>query len=268
MNARVLIVAGVVAVAPLAARADECRVTASSIGDDFEAMVKAPFHMNHDAAVKTAVAATGIGASMIWLDAPVDNLVTSDAPVWKPVHTFASLTDWYGESGGHALIVSAGLVGAVALGGWLADEDRMLDTAAIMGESVVFTSAITYVGKMILGRKRPYNDEGPHRFEWFVSPGNDASVSFPSGHASTAFALAGAGAGRHPYWYVQVPAYALATSAALQRIDVRDHWLSDVLAGSLLGYAVSSFLVDRYHCDTEDAGNGGAAMSLSFTVLF
>jgi undecaprenyl-diphosphatase len=264
------IAAGALIVALLAApasRAGDCRVTWDSVGKDAEALVKAPFTMTGQGAVQTAVAGAAIGASMIWLDGPADRLVRENARAWQPAHKLASLTSWYGESGTHLLIVSAGLVGVVAAGGYFSDDDRMLDTAAIMGEAVVFSGIIGYAGKALFGRRRPYNDEGPHRFEWFVSPGNEPSVSFPSGHASTAFALAGAGAGRYPYWYVQIPAYVLATSAALQRMDARKHWASDVLAGGLLGYAVANFLVDRYDCGSAEPG-GAATLSLSFSMAF
>jgi membrane-associated phospholipid phosphatase len=208
-----------------------------------------------------------IGGTMIWVDAPVDRMVRDNARAWEPLRRFSHLTSWYGKSGRNAFIVSAAITGAVAAGGWLSDDDRMVDTAAIMAESVVFTTVLTYAGKMLFGRKRPYNNEGPHQFEWFVGPGNEPSVSFPSGHASTAFALAGAGAGRYPYWYVQVPAYALAASAGLQRIDTRKHWTSDVIAGAVLGYAVSTFLVDRYNCDDPESG-GTPAMSVSLGFRF
>ncbi len=266
--ATILVAIPLLAIPAAPARADSCReVTWSSIGEDAGELVKAPFHMDEDAALKTTAALAGIGASMIWLDAPLDHLVVTNAPAWQPAHRLASLTSWYGRSGGHAALVTAGIVGTVAAAGWLADEDRMVDTAAIMGEAVVFATVITYAGKTVFGRRRPYNDEGPHRFRWFVAPGNEPSVSFPSGHSATAFALAGAGAGRHPHWYVQIPAYLLATSAGLQRMDTRMHWASDVLAGGLLGYAVSAFLVDRYACDTG-GGEEPPALSLSFGISF
>lgn len=251
------------------ARADSCRVTWSSIGDDAEALVKAPFEMDDEAWLRTAVAAAGIGATMIWVDGYADRLVREepDELPWVAARKLASLTNWYGKNGRNAMIVAAGLSGAVALGGYVADDDRMLDTGAIMAESVVFSMVITSVTKMIVGRKRPHDDSGPHSFEWFVGPFQREALSFPSGHAATAFALAGAGAGRYPHWYVQVPAYVLATSAALQRMDTRAHWASDVLTGGLLGYAVAAFLVDRYECEPGESG-GDPALSLSFSVSF
>jgi len=252
-----------------AVRADDCRdVTWESVGEDFEALLKAPFEMDEEGWIKTGVAFASVGATMIWADAPIDRVVQEQPAAWKPFHKLASLSNWYGRSGKNAFIVSAGVIGAVAVGGWLADEDRMVDTAAIMTESLVFSTAISGLAKVILGRKRPHADEGPHKFNWFVGPGDHESVSFPSGHTSTAFALAGAGAGRHPYWYVQIPAYTLAVSAGLQRIDSRAHWTSDVITGALIGYSVSAFLVDRYDCDPSESGGDAATLQLSFSLAF
>lgn len=274
MNTGLRIIAVLAFVAPAwsalpAARAEPCRVTWSSVGDDAGALVKAPFEMDDEAILRTAVAGAAIGASMIWADDYFDRLVREepDEMPWVAARKLASLTGWYGINGRNAMITAAGITGAVALAGYASDDDRMLDTAAIMAESVVFSMVITSVTKMIVGRKRPHDDSGPHDFEWFVGPFRREALSFPSGHAATAFALAGAGAGRYPHWYVQIPAYTLATSAALQRMDSRAHWASDVLTGGLVGYAVAAFLVDRYDCDPGASG-GDPALSLSFSVNF
>ncbi len=249
--------------------AESRRVTWSSVGDDAESLLEAPFEMDRDGVLRAAVAGAAIGASMLWLDERVDRLVRGDSGEWPwaAARRYSRLTTWYGESGTRALVVSSALVGAVAAGGYLADDDRMVDTAAIMGESVVFSTGLVYLTKMVFGRKRPYNDRGARSFEWFVSPRNEASLSFPSGHTATAFALAGAGAGRHPHWYVEFPAYALATAAALQRVDTRAHWTSDVIAGGLIGYAVAEFLVDRYE-NAGDARDGTKKVSVSLGVRF
>lgn len=271
MNVRVILtilLAAQVLLPVHSARAESPRVTWSSVGDDAKALAKTPFEMDHDAVLRTAIAGAAIGATMIWVDAGVDRLVREQpgAMPWRAARTLSWPAEWYGKNGRNALIVSAGITGAVALAGVASDDDRMLDTAGIMAESVVYSLVITGVIKMIVGRKRPHDDAGPHAFEWFVGPFRREALSFSSGHAATAFALAGAGAKRHPHWYVQVPAYTLATSAALQRMDTRAHWASDVLTGALLGYAISAFLVDRY--DDAPASEDGATLSLSFSVRF
>lgn len=70
--------------------------------------------------------------------------------------------------------------------------------------------------------------------------------SFPSGHASSAFALAGS-LGDAYGWVAGVPATALALAISVGRVSENAHWLSDVIAGSALGlfWAHASNNVDR-----------------------
>lgn len=60
------------------------------------------------------------------------------------------------------------------------------------------------------------------------------SQSFPSGHVSTSFATATV-LQRHFGWKAGVPAYALATYVAANRIQTRRHYLSDVIFGATVG---------------------------------
>jgi len=63
------------------------------------------------------------------------------------------------------------------------------------------------------------------------------SLSLPSGHSSTAFALATV-TQRHYGWKAGLPAYALAAGIGLSRIESNRHHLSDVIAGATLGTIV------------------------------
>lgn len=86
-----------------------------------------------------------------------------------------------------------------------------------------WTSAV----KSTVGRERPNGQD--HK-------------SFPSGHASNAFALA-AVAERHYGWKAGVPAYLLASAVAASRLQRNKHYLSDVVAGATLGYLVGRTVV-------------------------
>jgi membrane-associated phospholipid phosphatase len=67
------------------------------------------------------------------------------------------------------------------------------------------------------------------------------SASFPSGHASTAFAAAVAIALCHPR--LRLPALAIATAVAVSRVYLGVHYPSDVLVGALLGSAIGAATV-------------------------
>ena len=73
-------------------------------------------------------------------------------------------------------------------------------------------------------------------------PNGEDNLSFPSGHASNAFALAVV-AERHYGWKAGVPAYTLASLVAVSRLQRNKHYLSDVMAGATLGYIVGRTVV-------------------------
>ncbi len=252
------------------ARADDaCDVDWSSVGDDFEALFEAPFDMSEESAYLTLGVAAFTGASIIWWDDDVDAMVERrpDSFPYQALHQISRLASWYGESSKNAFIGYAAITGAVALGGWIADDDYVVDTAAIMAESGAFTFVLDAAVKLVVGRKRPYTGAGPHAFDFLVSPRDSDTQSFLSGHTAVAFAGAGAAAGRHPHWYVEIPAYTFAVAAGLQRIDTRQHWLSDVVSGAFFGYAISELLVDRHQCP-DDGDSGAAAPTVSVSFRF
>ncbi len=265
---RVLAFAGLLALASTHAYAEECDVTWDSVGEDFEALFEAPFHMDEETAYLTLGVTAVTGASIIWWDDDVDRYVQRkpDTMVYRSLHGLSRLASWYGENNRNALITYGAVIGAVALGGVIADDDYVLDTAAIMAESGAFSFVLNVAAKMIVGRARPHTELGPHDFNFLTSPKNSDMHSFLSGHTANAFALAGAAAGRHPHWYVEIPGYTFAVAAGLQRIDSRSHWLSDVVSGAFFGYAISELVVDRHECaGDEDGGDApGPTVSLSF----
>ncbi len=70
--------------------------------------------------------------------------------------------------------------------------------------------------------------------------------AFPSGHATSAYALAGSLAYSYG-WPVGVPAYAVASAIGIARIREARHWASDVVAGATIGtfWARASFKADE-----------------------
>jgi membrane-associated phospholipid phosphatase len=98
-----------------------------------------------------------------------------------------------------------------------------------------------YALKRVFGRERPFESDGETRFHPFSS-----HDSFPSGHATQAFSLASVVAMRAKGWIVPTIAYTAATLVALDRVNDRVHFASDVVAGAALGTAVGRFIVARH----------------------
>ena len=112
------------------------------------------------------------------------------------------------------------------------------DEASATAKSAVTAAAMTVganaLTKYTVGRARPLDEKGAAQFDGFAPAA--AQSSFASNHVAVAFALATPFAQA----YDQPWLYGLAASSALGRLQSREHWLSDTVAGGLLGYAVGS----------------------------
>lgn len=112
--------------------------------------------------------------------------------------------------------------------------------------------------KWLAGRHRPINlfEDGLFGFEFFKIVFTYESTSFPSGHSVTAFALATAISFIYPRW--SPIAIAIAILIALSRVALTAHYLSDVIAGAVVGSLCSmgiKFFFDRYHFDLSESAS-------------
>lgn len=122
-------------------------------------------------------------------------------------------------------------------------------------EAIVASGAVTGVLKGVAGRARPSVSSDARDFGFGRGVGrDDAYQSFPSQHATSAWAFASAvDAEWHrlqpsrPRWVPGV-LYAAATLVAASRVYAGRHWTSDVVLGSAIGF-VSGRAVVRWHGD-------------------
>jgi membrane-associated phospholipid phosphatase len=101
---------------------------------------------------------------------------------------------------------------------------------------------VTPLLKRAFGRARPIQNEGSHSFH----PLKSHFESFPSGHATNAFAFATAVAGHYDGWIVPTIVYTIASGVAVSRVNDHVHFPSDVLAGALIGHAVAKGILARH----------------------
>jgi membrane-associated phospholipid phosphatase len=107
--------------------------------------------------------------------------------------------------------------------------------------------------KDMVGRGRPFVGGEANAFNFSHFSGSEAYASFPSGHATTAFALAFAASALWPHLRSVMLVYAVMIAAT--RLVLLAHHPSDVVAGALLGVIGAMFV--RYWF---------AARHLAFTI--
>jgi membrane-associated phospholipid phosphatase len=202
---------------------------------------------------------TGIGAAIIVLmyalDATEIGWMPPRGTAWLwPVRI---LTD-FGKSTYVLWLLAAILIVVAALAPRLRGISRSLLIASGTRILFIFFAVLLPVltgeiVKDIVGRGRPFvgGQANPFNFSHFA--GTEAYASFPSGHATTAFALAFAVAAVWPRTRMVMIVYALAIGAS--RLVLLAHHPSDVVAGALLG-VIGAMLV-RYWF---------AARHLAFTI--
>lgn len=132
--------------------------------------------------------------------------------------------------------VLTGLITALYAGGEISDSDSLRKTSLLSLESLVTSGVIVRGMKILFGRARPETSESKNIFYPFSL--KSSYNSFPSGHSSSAFAVAAVIATQSKKAYVDVLAYGLAGLIAASRVYMNKHWTSDIFFGSVIGYAV------------------------------
>lgn len=149
-----------------------------------------------------------------------------------------------------SLYSTAGVAGALYLTGRMKHNDRLRETGLLGAEALIDSTIVSSTLKFASQRQRPFADHSSGEFF-------DGGGSFPSGHATSAWSLATVIAeeyGRHRP-LVQLGAYGLATAVSISRYTGRNHFLSDVLVGSALGYGVGRYVYHKHHDPALDALN-------------
>jgi membrane-associated phospholipid phosphatase len=136
---------------------------------------------------------------------------------------------------------AAGLSLATYTTGALSGNEGMRTTGRLLGESLVLAGVPATLVKIVAGRRRPYAGEGPWKFHAFQL--SEGSQSFPSGHATIAFAVSTVLAERIDDIWARIGLYGLASLTALARVHNNQHWFSDVMGGAGLGITSGLYVV-------------------------
>jgi membrane-associated phospholipid phosphatase len=119
--------------------------------------------------------------------------------------------------------------------GYVTRNDRLTRLGMMGVQSFALAGAVSSSVKFLGHRARPSAFAGT--FTWGGPSCDTCDQSFPSGHTTSAFAVATIVAGefREKKWVAPV-AYSAAALTGLARIHDNAHWASDVAAGAAVGY--------------------------------
>lgn len=200
-----------------------------SLVRDQKAIWTSPFRLKkHDAHWLLPFALTTAG--LIVADRHVTGFVDRNGSLQPVSHKVSLLGSGYTVAG-----TAAGLY----LIGHATHNARERQTGRLMTEALIGTTVVTEILKLATERRRPNVANGNGRF--FTN-----GRSFPSGHSSSAWAVATVLAlqYKHNAW-IKYGAFATAVAVGLSRFSGRNHFLSDVLTGSAIGYGVGRFVYNN-----------------------
>ncbi|MCB0732353.1 MAG: phosphatase PAP2 family protein, partial [Ignavibacteriae bacterium] len=150
---------------------------------------------------------------------------------------FTKIGKYYGE--GYAM---AGIPLIVYGSGLIFNSKSFRTTGRLLIESLAAAGLTTSLLKILIGRSRPYANDGEYKFNFFET--KNIKNSLPSGHSTVAFTISTVLSERIDNIYASIGLYSLATLTAYQRVYSNNHWLSDTFLGAAIGITAGKFFSD------------------------
>ena len=153
----------------------------------------------------------------------------------------------------HAETASNGLLGGFVIApvaiygiGYFHHDDHATETGILSGEAMVDSLVVDEVLKAVTMRERPTLDSAKGKF---FQSSVGLNSSFPSTHSIIAWSSATVIAEEYPGILTKITAYGLATGVSLTRVLAKQHFPSDVLVGSAIGWMVGRYVHHKHNKD-------------------
>lgn len=210
-------------------------------------------------------------------------LAFADEPIQKQALKFRNsnsgalkVSKYITTSGGLYEFYSLGAIGAY---GFIFKNEKLKTTTLLATQAYITGGAIESVLKFLSGRTRPsFYDPAAEAEPLFKGPfgntsrdfnGNKSNSSFPSGHATVAFAAATVFAMEYKTTvWVPILSYSIATLISASRITENKHWATDVFVGAVLGYLSGRQIVNNYHRYAKLKAPRQAKNSVAFNLQY
>lgn len=199
------------------------------IAGDQKSIWTSPFHL-HLRDANWLVPLGGLAAAFFATDTAASRSLASSPGRISGSRSFSN-------AGAEALI---GVGGGLYLLGKMKHNEHMRETGLLSGEAAIDSYLDAMAIKTVAGRERPYVDNAAGRFR---QGGN----SFPSEHATAVWSVAGVLAHEYPGPLTKLFAYGLAAAVSASRVTGQEHFPSDVLVGSALGYLIAQHVYHAHH---------------------
>ena len=205
---------------------------ASLVAGDTISVFTAPAHWDGEQWLEAAGAISAVGAT-----AAFDGSIQRSVQAHRTAGEDRFMRQWQEFGNYYAFAALAAFDAWGEIDGDIKARNVAMDGIA---SSIIAGVIITPALKITVGRERPSTTTNTYRFKPFSS-----NSSFPSGHATEAFAVATSIAENYHVWWVQALAYGTAGLVGYARIEQNAHFASDVVAGSLVGWSVARGVVHR-----------------------
>jgi hypothetical protein len=173
-------------------------------------------------------------------------MLATDTEFSKHLSNSPSRLKYSNDFSNYGIASLAAGVGGLYIWGRITHNDHRRETGLLAGEAALNSLAVAYAAKYAFERERPLQDDFRGRF-W---QGGD---SFPSEHAAAAWSIAGVIAHEYPGPLTSLLAYGMASAITVSRVDAKQHFPTDTLVGSAIGWFVAQE-VYRHHHDPEVGG--------------
>lgn len=229
---------------------EKTRITPKVFGilliDDFKQQALSPFHVNKKGWLQGAAFAVGV-FGFNFLDDPIQRWATS---LRKNNPWTQRYSNTITNVGG---VYEVATFATIATYGFVFKNEKLRTTTYLATQAYITSTFWAGLIKTLSGRERPGRSDfsntpfspGFHGPFYTLANGNS---SFPSGHATLAFAAATVYAKEYSYVKaVPIIAYSFASLISLSRITENRHWATDILSGAALGYLCGKQVVNNYH---------------------
>ena len=219
----------------------------SQFGRETLGFITQPFKWDGGDWLRVGLLGAGTFLIMQTTDIPIRNAVLKDQRYRK------SFPIEFGNMWGELYFTEA-LFGGFTIYALYAGDKTAHKIAFEIAQAAFYTFYVNGTLKYIIGRARPYLEQGNQTYVPFSTYTNPDHQSLPGGHTGIVMALTTVlSRNAKPVW-LKVLTYVPAALSVIGRVYLDKHWTSDVFFGGAIGYFAATWVVDQHeNADENDS---------------